>query len=72
MCLGAIYWARPDRVYFAASQQDATNAGFDDTFIYEQIARPPVDRSIPMIHIPAKEAREVFELWLGNPGRVPY
>src|SRR5436853_7016825 len=48
MCLGAVYWARVDRVYFAATAEDAAAAGFDDSFIYRQIAIPHPQRSIPM------------------------
>src|SRR5437588_5334887 len=47
MCLGAIYWARPERVFFAATHQEAAAAGFDDSFIYRQIALPHSERSIP-------------------------
>lgn len=42
MCLGAIYWARPDRVYFANTRNDAEQAGFDDSFIYKEISSPPL------------------------------
>src|SRR5947199_2450909 len=51
MCLGAIFWARPARVFFAATHDDAAAAGFDDSFIYRQIAVPHAQRSIPMIHV---------------------
>jgi tRNA(Arg) A34 adenosine deaminase TadA len=47
MCLGAIYWARPDRVYFSATRGDAAEAGFDDALIYNEVMRPPADRVIP-------------------------
>src|ERR1051325_6322804 len=46
MCLGAIYWARPARVFFAATHDDAAAAGFDDSFIYRQIEVPSEQRSI--------------------------
>jgi len=49
MCLGAIYWARPANVFYAASHDDAANAGFDDTFIYREIAAPNGQRTISMI-----------------------
>jgi guanine deaminase len=63
MCLGAIYWARPSRVFFAATHQDAATAGFDDAFIYRQFAVPPAQRTIPMIHL-ADELRHLpFEAW---------
>ncbi len=72
MCLGAIYWAHIDRVYFAATQRQAAEAGFDDAFIYEQIPLAPEQRSIPMEHVELREAMEPFEAWKGNPQRTPY
>jgi len=63
MCLGAIYWARPSRVYFAATQREAAAAGFDDSFIYEQIAIPHAERSIPMIHVSDEAGIQPFEEW---------
>ena len=48
MCLGAIYWARPSAIYYAATHKDAASAGFDDSFIYEQTRRPVSERAIPM------------------------
>ena len=47
MCLGAIYWARPDKVYYGSNQEDAANIGFDDEFIYKEIPLPYEKRSIP-------------------------
>ena len=47
MCLGAIYWARPSKVYYASTKEDAAGAGFDDSFIYKEIAMPEAERSIP-------------------------
>ena len=63
MCLGAIYWARIERVYFANTAADASNAGFDDLFIYREIARLPADRAIPMIPLMRREALEAFRVW---------
>lgn len=51
MCLGAIYWARPRNVYYACTKEDAAHVGFDDQFIYEQIALPHEERSIPFQRI---------------------
>src|SRR5581483_864719 len=56
MCLGAIYWARPARLYFAATHEDAAAAGFDDAFIYEQLAVPRAERSIPMVRVEMEDA----------------
>lgn len=72
MCLGAIYWARLDRVYYASTQQEAASAGFDDSFIYREIALPHGVRSIPMIHHPFPEAASAFEKWKGSAERVEY
>lgn len=72
MCLGAIYWARPARVYYAATQDDAAAAGFDDSFIYREIAVPPARRAVPMIHVDSRCAASPFEAWKGKPDRTGY
>ncbi|WP_431214492.1 nucleoside deaminase [Puia sp. P3] len=63
MCLGALYWARPDRVVYAASRFEAAEAGFDDAFIYAEIGLPDEDRRIPFIHGVMDESGDVFLLW---------
>ncbi len=63
MCLGAIYWARPDRVFYANNREDAAAAGFDDDFIYRELNVPPEERKIPMEQLPVEEARQVFKQW---------
>jgi guanine deaminase len=72
MCLGALYWARPERVYFAATAADAAAAGFDDEFIYRQIETPHAERAIPMLHLASKLAALPFEEWAKNPGHTRY
>ena len=72
MCLGAIYWARPQKVYFAASRYDAAGAGFDDSFIYDELLIPIVDRKIKMVQLENGEVSKVFEEWLRNPNKVCY
>jgi guanine deaminase len=72
MCLGAIYWARPARVFFANMREDAKKIGFDDEFIYEQIALPLENRSIPMIPLMREQALEAFRLWDRKPDKTPY
>jgi guanine deaminase len=72
MCLGAIYWARPDHVYYAASKDDAAAAGFDDSFIYDQFSIPNEARTIPMIRVALPEKLEPFERWKASPLRQPY
>lgn len=64
MCLGAIYWARPDRVYFGSNQQDAADIGFDDAFIYKEIPLPYDKRSIPFEQLARDIALQPFEKWL--------
>jgi guanine deaminase len=72
MCLGAIYWARPSRVFFAATHQEAAAAGFDDAFIYQQMAVPPAQRTIPMIHLADELRTQPFAEWGGKPDRRRY
>lgn len=63
MCLGAIYWARPKRVVYAATREQAAAAGFDDAFIYREIEGPPGERRIVFDLLADRGAEEVFELW---------
>jgi guanine deaminase len=72
MCLGAIYWARLERVYFACNRYDAAASGFDDKLIYEEICVQPSERSIPMVHLNLPGAREPFEAWAETPNKIPY
>jgi guanine deaminase len=72
MCLGAIYWARPARVFFAATAEDAAAAGFDDAFIYRQIETPASERSIPMLHVIEERATRPFEEWVNKADKTEY
>jgi guanine deaminase len=72
MCLGAAYWARLDRLVFAAGRQDAAAAGFDDAFIYDQVPLGPFERSLPTSQLLREEAIAAFDAWLADPDRVPY
>jgi guanine deaminase len=72
MCLGAIYWARPARVFFVASHEDAAAAGFDDSFIYRQIQIPFEERSIPMIHVEDEQAARPFQEWINKVDKTEY
>lgn len=63
MCLGAIYWARPAKVYYASTKEDAAKAGFDDSFIYKEIALPEAGRKIPFLNEKEKTAGQEFKLW---------
>ena len=72
MCLGAIYWARPSRLYFAATKQDAASVHFDDQFIYNEIALPHVSRSLPTQQMMRDEAMESFRLWESSEVKKQY
>lgn len=72
MCLGAIYWARPAKVYYASTKEDAALAGFDDSFIYKEIALPEAGRSIPFLNEKEADAGMEFRLWKENEGNVEY
>jgi tRNA(Arg) A34 adenosine deaminase TadA len=72
MCLGAIYWSRPARVYFANSAADAAQAGFDDAFIYQEIGRPHPERAIPMIQLAQDGALAAFRVWQEKENKIRY
>jgi tRNA(Arg) A34 adenosine deaminase TadA len=72
MCLGAIYWARIDRVYFGNLATDAAKVGFDDSAIYAEITQPRAEREIPMIQMMREEALVAFREWEQHPGRIRY
>ncbi len=72
MCLGAIYWARPERVYFGGTKSDASAIGFDDSFIYSELPRPLAERKIPMVQLLGEEAREAFEAWRKSEKKIKY
>lgn len=72
MCLGAIYWARPEKVYYACSRLDAAEAGFDDELIYREINLEPAERKIPFEQIRTHAALEVFKDWINKPDKTPY
>jgi guanine deaminase len=72
MCLGAIYWARAERVYYGASAADAAAAEFDDAFIFREFAKPPRQRRIPMEQFLRDEALAAFEAWRNSAARIAY
>jgi tRNA(Arg) A34 adenosine deaminase TadA len=72
MCLAAVYWARIDEIYYAATRDDAAAAGFDDAFIYDEIGLPPVERSVPARQANRSEALEAFEAWAACDDRIEY
>ena len=72
MCLAAIYWARLDVLYFAASRNDAAHAGFDDVLIYEEISKPIMERKMHAEQHLAKAAQVVMAGWRSNPNKQLY
>jgi tRNA(Arg) A34 adenosine deaminase TadA len=72
MCLGAIYWARLSRVYFANAAADAASIGFDDSLIYREIPLPLTQRAIPMIQMMRDQALAAFQAWQQKPDKIVY
>jgi guanine deaminase len=72
MCLGAIYWARPARIYCGSTKEDAARAGFDDSFIYAQLALSHIQRAIQCIPLLRSEALKTFEAWEKRADKVAY
>jgi len=72
MCLAACYWARVDRIWFAATKHDAAAAGFDDSILYEEIPRAIDERRIPTRQLLGEEGRAPFHEWGRSPKRVEY
>jgi tRNA(Arg) A34 adenosine deaminase TadA len=72
MCMGAIYWARPARLYYAGTRADAARVGFDDAYIYEQIETPVEARAIPMTQLMREGALAAFAEWERKSDKVQY
>jgi len=72
MCLAAIYWARLDALYFAATRDDAAAAGFDDALIYKEILNPIMERKLQTEQYLQDEAQQVINIWKTNPDKQPY
>lgn len=72
MCLGAIYWARIEKIYYANTKADAAAVGFDDAFIYEELDKPMDKRKLPTIQLMSDEAINTFKLWSEFEGRAEY
>ncbi len=72
MCLGAIYWARPNKVYYALSREDAARIGFDDQFVYDEIALDMNDRKIPFINMMREEGLPIFQKWEAKGDKIDY
>lgn len=72
MCLGAIYWAHIDKIYYANDRKDAAEIGFDDDFIYEEFSVPVAQRKKPMEPFMRDEAHKAFRLWSEKSDKVEY
>ena len=72
MCLGAIYWARPARIYYANTYKDAADIGFDDSLIYSEMRVPVHKRRIPMVQMMRDEALAAFRAWQEKADKIPY
>jgi guanine deaminase len=72
MCLGAMYWARPSAVYYAATSKDASEYGFDDTFIYHELSLPESQRYLFMRRINMPDEKFPFDAWKMSPCKLKY
>ncbi|MDR2823754.1 MAG: nucleoside deaminase [Prevotellaceae bacterium] len=72
MCLGAIYWAHLDKIYYGNTKTDAARIGFDDSFIYDELEKPLEERSIKTIQLLGDEAIEGFEAWERKTDKIEY
>ncbi len=72
MCLGAIYRARPRKIYYANTRADAAAIGFDDAMMYEELTLPHADKKIPLEQIMRNEAQESFQLWQNKQDKISY
>ncbi|MES2140487.1 MAG: nucleoside deaminase [Bacteroidota bacterium] len=72
MCLGAIYWARPDKMYFANTKTDAAAIGFDDQFIYDEIELKVSERHLPTEQLLQNEALVAFQEWQQKTDKIEY
>ncbi len=72
MCLSAIYWARLDRIWYANTRDEAAAIGFDDEFLYREVALPMDQRSLPILHLRDDQATAAFQAWMAKADRVPY
>ncbi len=72
MCMGAIYWAGTEKVFYANTREDAACIGFEDSFIYREIDMEPAKRKIPFIKMESKNAAKSFEQWLHHENKEQY
>ena len=72
MCLAAIYWARIDRIFYGNDRRDAARIGFDDDFLYRELALSLQARNLPITRLLADEARAIFDAWERKPDKIRY
>jgi guanine deaminase len=72
MCLGAIYWARPEKVFYGCTREDAAEIDFDDQFIYDEIVLPIAERKIKLVNLGRDEAVKVFQNWANKQDKTEY
>jgi len=72
MCFGAIYWARPEKVYFATSREDAAHVHFDDSFIYKELELPLEERDIPFCQMLQEEGLTALKMWEDKKDKIEY
>lgn len=72
MCLGAIYWAHIDKIYFGNDKDDAKAIGFDDSFIYDELDLPREGRKLPVEVLMEGEAQQAFILWKEKSDKIEY
>jgi tRNA(Arg) A34 adenosine deaminase TadA len=72
MCLGAIYWARIEKIFYANDRTDAKKIGFDDSFIYDELVKPVSKRSIISVQIIKTEAIKAFNVWMQKKDKIEY
>ncbi len=72
MCLAALYWARIDKIYYAANRDDAAKIKFDDSWIYKEVSKPIFERELPMEELLRSEAQLVFDEWLMKQDKIHY
>jgi guanine deaminase len=72
MCLGAIYWARPDAIYYANDRSDAAKIGFDDEFLYKELSKKLSERKIPTKQLMREEALSAFREWEQKQDKIQY
>lgn len=72
MCLGAIYWARLDRIVYACTRKDAADIDFDDDFLYKELVAPMAERRIPIVPLLRQEGLVAFKEWKNRRDKTVY